>query len=333
MTTPLLRRGLLAGGAAMVGGATAPRTSARAQALWPNRPVRLIVGYPAGASTDLCARVLAEDMRTRIGQPVIVENRPGANGSLGAAAVAAAIPDGHTLLVSNTSTMTVNHLIYRDIRYHPLRDLLPVASITVSPFILATGTANPRTRGLRSLADLVALAQQQPSQLSYGSGGIGNLQHLNMEVLAGRLGIRMLHVPYRGAAPAETALVAGEVDLMLETPTAGPLFRSNLLTAVATTGVERWRDLPEVPTVAELGYPDFVATFWNGLVAPAGTPPVIVERLHQLMLQASEAPATRPLLLSQGDVVVLDPTQFRTRIAEEIERNAAVIRNAGIEMQ
>jgi tripartite-type tricarboxylate transporter receptor subunit TctC len=272
-------------------------------------------------------------MRGQLGQPVIVENRPGANGSLGAAAVAAAAPDGHTLLVSNTSTMTVNHLLYRDIRYHPLRDLLPVASITVSPFILATGTANARTRGARSLAELVALARRMPEGLSYGSGGIGNLQHLNMEVLAGLLGIRALHVPYRGAAPAETALVAGEVDLLLETPSAGPLFGSGLLAAIATTGATRWRDLPEVPTIAELGHPDFVATFWNGLVAPAGTPTAIVGRLLALMRQAATSPVARPLLLAQGDVMVLDPAGFRGRIEEDIARNAAVIARAGIEVQ
>ena len=172
--------------------------------------------------------------------------------------------------------MTVNHLIYRDIRYHPLRDLLPVASITVSPFILATGTANPRTRGLRSLADLVALAQRQPSQLSYGSGGIGNLQHLNMEVLAGSARHPHAARPYRGAAPAETALVAGEVDLMLETPTAGAAIslqlayssRHNWGGALARSagGSDRGR----------LGYPDFVLPPSGiGLVAPAGTPPVM----------------------------------------------------------
>src|SRR4051812_5716252 len=196
---PLRRRALL--------GALAASPAIAAAEPWPSRPVRLIVGYPAGASTDLCARILAEDMRTRLPQPVIVENRPGANGALGAAAVAAAEPDGHTLLVSNTSTMTVNHLLYRDIRYHPLRDLLPVTTITLSPFILATSPKSPRTRGVRSLAELVALAKAQPGGLSYGSGGNGNLQHLDMEQLAAAAGIRLLHVPYRGAAPAENALV------------------------------------------------------------------------------------------------------------------------------
>jgi tripartite-type tricarboxylate transporter receptor subunit TctC len=272
-------------------------------------------------------------MRTRLPQPVIVENRPGANGALGAAAVAAAEPDGHTLLVSNTSTMTVNHLLYRDIRYHPLRDLLPVTTITLSPFLLATSPKSPRTKAIRSLAELVALAKAQPGGLSYGSGGNGNLQHLDMEQFAAAAGIRLLHVPYRGAAPAENALVAGDVDLMLETPSATPLMRSGALTPTACTGATRWRELPEVPTLAESGYPDLTFTFWNGLVAPAGLPAAILDRLVGLMEAAAAAPATRQLLLGQGEVMVLHPEAFRDRIAADIERNAVVIRSAGIEMQ
>ena len=300
---------------------------------WPSRPIRLIVGYPAGASTDIFARLLAEDMRARFGQPVVVENRPGANGALGAAAVAAAAPDGDTLLASNTSTMTVNHLLYRDIRYHPLRDLLPVASVTVSPFILAANPNNPRLRAARNLAELVALAKERPGSITYGSAGNGNLQHLNMELFCSMAGIRLLHVPYRGAAPAQTALVAGEVDLVFETPSAMPLFQAGTLRPIASSGATRWRDLPEVPTVAESGYPDFTATFWNGLVAPANLPPPILERLHQAVVAAAESPATRQPLLAQGDIIVLDPVRFRERIARDIERNAEVIRSAGIEMQ
>ena len=322
---PLRRRALL--------GTLAAPAIARAADAWPSRPVRLIVGYPAGASTDLCARILAEDMRTRIGQPVLVENKPGANGSLGAAAVAAAEPDGHTLLVSNTSTMTVNHLLYRDIRYHPLKDLLPVASITLSPFILTTSPKSPRTRSVRTVAELLAMARANPGGLSYGSGGNGNLQHLYMEQFAAAAGIRLLHVPFRGAAPAENALVAGDVDLVLETPSSTPLMRSGALVPIAATGTTPWRDLPEVPTLAASGFPDFVASFWNGLVAPAGLPPAILDRLVGLMEAAAAAPATRQLLLSQGEVMVLRPDDFRARIAADIERNAAVIRAAGIEMQ
>ncbi len=302
-------------------------------AAWPNRPVRLIVGYPAGGSTDVCARILAEDFRTRLPQPAVVENRTGANGSLGAAHVAAAT-DGHTLLVSNTSTMTVNHLLLRDARYHPLRDLLPIATITVSPFILVVNARNPRTQGVRSLQDLVAMAKRRPGEITYGSAGIGNLQHLNMELLLSMAGIRVLHVPYRGSSVATNALVAGEVDLLLETPTTGgPLIQAGTFAPLASTGATRWRELPEVPTVAEAGYPDFTATFWNGLVAPANTPPVVVDRLDGLVRQAAEAPGARRLLLTQGDVMVLGPREFRDRIALDIERNAAVIKAAGIEMQ
>lgn len=323
---PLRRRALL-------GALAASPCLARAAETWPSRPVRLVVGYPAGASTDLCARILAEDMRARIGQPVLVENKPGANGSLGAAAVAAAEPDGHTLLVSNTSTMTVNHLLYPDIRYHPLKDLLPVASITLSPFILAGSLKSPRTRSIRSVADLLALARANPGGLSYGSGGNGNLQHLYMEQFAAAAGIRLLHVPFRGAAPAENALLAGDVDLVLQTPSAVPLIRAGALVPLAATGTTRWRDLPEVPTLAEAGFPDFLATFWNGLVAPAGLPAPILDRLVGLMQAAAAAPATRQLLLAQGEVMVLPPEPFRARIAADIARNAAVIQAAGITLQ
>jgi tripartite-type tricarboxylate transporter receptor subunit TctC len=309
----------------------APRL-ARAES-WPSRPVKLIVGYPAGGSTDICARILAEDFRTRLGQPVLVENRTGVNGALGAAHVAAAT-DGHTLLVSNTSTMTVNHLLYRDARYVPLRDLVPVASITISPFILVTNAKNPRTQGVKTLQDLVALAKREPGKLSYGSAGVGNLQHLNTELFLRQAGIEMLHVPYRGSSVATNALVAGEVDLVMETPTTGgPLVAAGTFAALASTGEERWRALPEVPTVKESGYPDFSAVFWNGLVAPASTPPEVITRLYEMMKLAAAAPAARQPLLAQGEIFVLDPAQFRARIAEDIARNAAIIKAAGIEMQ
>jgi tripartite-type tricarboxylate transporter receptor subunit TctC len=330
MQPPLGRRAL---GAAALIALARPGLAQTDAAAWPNRPVRLIVGYPAGGSTDVCARILAEDFRARLPQPVVVENRTGANGSLGAVHVAQAT-DGHTLLVSNTSTMTANHLLLRDARYHPLRDLLPIATITVSPFILVVNARNPRTQGVRSLQDLVAMAKRRPGEITYGSAGIGNLQHLNMELLLSMAGIQVLHVPYRGSSVATNALVAGEVDLLLETPTTGaPLIQAGTFAPLASTGATRWRELPEVPTVAEAGYPDFTATFWNGLVAPANTSPVVVDRLHGLVRQAAEAPGARRLLLTQGDVMVLGPREFRDRIALDIERNAAVIKAAGIEMQ
>ena len=330
MKAPFGRRAL---GAAALPMLATPRLVQADPAAWPNRPLRLIVGYPAGGSTDICARILAEDFRTRLSQPIVVENRTGANGSLGAAHVAAAT-DGHTLLISNTSTMTVNHLLYRDTRYHPLRDLLPIATITISPFILVINPRNPRTQGVRTLQDLVALARRQPGQVTYASAGVGNLQHLHMEQLLTVAGIRMLHVPYRGSSVATNAMVAGEVDVLLDTPTTGgPLIQAGTFMALATTGEARWRELPEVPTVREAGYEDFSAVFWNGLVAPANTPPELVQKLYAMMQVAAASPSARAPLLAQGDIFVLDPVRFHERISADIERNAAAITAAGIEMQ
>ncbi|MBC4018703.1 Bug family tripartite tricarboxylate transporter substrate binding protein [Siccirubricoccus deserti] len=300
---------------------------------YPGRPIRFIVGFPAGNSTDLTARIVAEALRVRLGQPVVVENRPGANGSLGATAVATAAPDGHTLLISNASTMTVNHLLYRENRYHPLRDLLPIATITASPFIITINPSNPRTRGVRTLQDFVALSKARPGTLSFGSPGNGNLGHLGFELLNHSAGMQLLHVPYRGAALAQNALVASEVDACFDTPAAIPLVRSGVLAAIACSGPERWRDLPEVPTLVESGYPDAVITFWNALVAPANTPPPIVQALYQAVEAVSREPATRQLLMSQGEVVVLDPVGFRERIAGDIDKNAMLIRRIGLEAQ
>jgi tripartite-type tricarboxylate transporter receptor subunit TctC len=163
---------------------------------------------------------------------------------------------------------------------------------------------------------------------------VGNLQHLHMEQLLAVAGVRMLHVPYRGSSVATNAMVAGEVDVLLDTPTpGGPLIQAGTFAALATTGEARWRELPEVPTVREAGYPDFIAVFWNGLVAPANTPPELVQRLYAMMQAAAESPTARPPLLAQGDIFVLDPVRFRARIAADIERNAAAIKAAGIEMQ
>jgi tripartite-type tricarboxylate transporter receptor subunit TctC len=326
--TRLPRRALLGAPSALLMPATA-----RADAAWPTRPVRLIVGYPAGGSTDVCARILAEEFRTRLSQPVVVENRTGVNGALGAAHVAQST-DGHTLLVSNTSTMTVNHLMYREARYQPLRDLIPIASITVSPLIFVINPRNPRLAGVRSLAELVSLARRQPGRITYASAGIGNLQHLHMEQFLAMAGIQLLHVPYRGSSLATNAMVAGDVDVLLDNPTTGgPLISAGTFLALAVTGETRWRDLPSVPTVQESGYPDYVVVFWNALVAPANTPDSLVARLLGLMRAAAESPTARAPLLAQGDILVLDPAQLRARIAAEIERNAAIIKAAGIEMQ
>ena len=321
--------GLLLLAAALVGAGAA---SAVAQT-YPSQPIRFIVGFSPGSATDLVARYLAEDLRQRLGQPVVVENRPGANGSISATMVARAAPDGYTILVSNASTMTTNHLLYKDIKYDPLVDLAPVAMVISAPFVLVVNPSNPKTRAVATFADFVKLATAKPESIDYGTGGIGNLAHLSFELLGTTIGARMVHVPYAGAAPAQAALLSSQVDAAFDTPNALPLIQSGRLRALAVSTPVRWRDLPDVPTVAESGYPSFATSFWTGVVAPAKTPQPVIDTLYKAIVAATEDPKTKALLLGQGNIEVLDPAAFAKKIAEEGKLNAEVLKKAGIEKQ
>lgn len=321
--------GLLLLAAGLVGSGAA---SAVAQS-YPSQPIRFIVGFSPGSATDLVARYLAEDLRQRLGQPVVVENRPGANGSIAATMVARAAPDGYTILVSNASTMTTNHLLYKDIKYDPQVDLAPVAMVISAPFVLVINPSNPKTKSVATFADFVKLATAKPESIDYGTGGIGNLAHLSFELLGTTIGARMVHVPYAGAAPAQAALLSNQVDAAFDTPNALPLIRSGRLKALAVSTTVRWRDLPDVPTVAESGYPSFATSFWTGVVAPAKTPQPVIDTLYKAIVAATEDLKTKALLLGQGNIEVLDPTAFAKKIAEEGKLNAEVLKKAGIEKQ
>jgi len=306
--------------------------SAGAQS-YPSQPIRFIVGFSPGASTDLVARYLAEDLRQRLGQPVVVENRAGANGSIAATMVARAAPDGYTILISNASTMTTNHLLYKDMKYDPLVDLTPVAMVVSAPFVLVVNPSNPKTKSIATFADFVKLATSKPDSVNYGTGGIGNLAHLSFELLGATIGARMVHVPYAGAAPAQAALLSGEVDVAFDTPNALPLIQSGRLKALAVSTTVRWRDLPDVPSIAESGYPSFATSFWTGVVAPAKTPQPVIDTLYKAVVAATEDPKTKALLLGQGNIEVLDSVAFRKKIAHEGELNAEVLKKAGIGKQ
>ncbi|MGD9884188.1 MAG: Bug family tripartite tricarboxylate transporter substrate binding protein [Reyranella sp.] len=306
--------------------------SAGAQS-YPSQPIRFIVGFSPGASTDLVARYLAEDLRQRLGQPVVVENRTGANGSIAATMVARAAPDGYTILISNASTMTTNHLLYKDMKYDPLVDLTPVAMVVSAPFVLVVNPNNPKTKSVATFADFVKLATSKPDTINYGTGGVGNLAHLSFELLGATIGARMVHVPYAGAAPAQAALLSSEVDAAFDTPNALPLIQSGRLKALAVSTTVRWRDLPDVPSVAESGYPSFATSFWTGVVAPSKTPQPVIDALYKAVLAATEDPKTKSLLLGQGNIEVLDSAAFRKKIAHEGELNAEVLKKAGIQKQ
>ncbi|MCC5808833.1 MAG: tripartite tricarboxylate transporter substrate binding protein [Ectothiorhodospiraceae bacterium] len=313
-------------------GALAAPTNAMAEE-YPNKPIRFIVGFSAGSSIDGVARILGEQLSKDLGQPVVVENRTGANGMLAATHVARARPDGYTVLISNSSSITVNPMLFDDIQYQPLEDFEPITKVVATPFILSVNPQNGVTADVETVADLMDVAKQRPGELSFGSAGVGNLIHIAHELLNSKGGVQMEHVPYRGAAPMQVGLMGGEIDVAFNTPAGLPHYQSGDLRAIAVSGTERWPDLPDVPTVAESGYPDFDLTFWTGVFMPAGTPEAITRKLYDAIVAAAEHPETRELLERQGRPVVPEPADFIEEIKQEMEINAEVIRQAGISIE
>ena len=299
---------------------------------YPAKPIRFVVGFPAGSITDSLARILAEHVKGRLGQPVVVDNKPGANGAVGAGEVARAAPDGYTVLVSNSSSITVNPLLYKNLPYAQ-RDLAPVTLVTAAPFILTINPDKDFGAAVGSVADLVRIAKAKPGALSYGSAGQGNLMQLTMELFSGEAGMQLLHVPYKSGALATTALIGREVDVVFDTPTVVPQVKAGRLKALAVTTPTRWRDLPDVPTMIEAGYPGFDASFWLGVSVPTQTPAAIIRALHEAIRSALEVPATRIQLAALGDVLMLDPDKFAARIKRETDDNAATIKRAGIRVE
>lgn len=321
------RRTILAAGIAMLAAGAMPDAHAQA---WPAKPIRFVVGFPPGSSTDTIARVLAEQVRVKLGQPVVVENRPGANGMLAASEAARAAPDGYTVLMTNSSSITVNHQIYRKASYLPERDFTPVTMVVSAPFVLTVNTTNDHTAGVNSVADLVALARKRP--LTYSSGGPGNLAHLGFEMLSNRAGFKATHVPYKGGVAAQLGVLSKEVDTMLDTPVAIPHVRAGKLKALAVTTAKRWPDLPDVPTMIESGYPGFDVPFWLGALVPAKTPPAIVQALYGAMRGARDDANAMKQLQMQGTVEFLEPQEFATRIRAETTAWGEVIKRENIEL-
>ncbi|MFT3800739.1 MAG: tripartite tricarboxylate transporter substrate binding protein [Burkholderiaceae bacterium] len=300
---------------------------------WPSRPIRIVVGFPAGSATDVVARVMAEQLRHKLGQPAIVENRPGANGMLGASEVARAQGDGYTMLMTNSSAITVNHQVYKKITYLPERDFVPLTMVVSAPFIIVVNPAKERTADVRTVADLVALAKAHPGQITYGSGGVGNLAQLGFELINNQAGIRTAHVPYKGGAAAQTGLLGGEIDVMLDTPPTIAHVKSGRLRALAVTIPRRLPELPDVPTMIESGFPGFDVPFWLGALMPASTPPAIVQALYDAMKPVrDDANAMRQLGL-QGTVELMPPAEFAARIKSETAMWGEVIRREKIEIE
>ena len=290
--------------------------------------MRIIVPFTPGGSTDILARAIAPKLGAALGQNVIVENRPGAGGSLGAAEVAKSDPDGSTLLMGHIGTLAVNPSMYPRLPYDPNRSFVPVAYVARVPNVLAVSAASP----LKTLKDLVEAARAKPGTLSYSSGGNGSAAHITFEYLKLKAGLFMLHIPYRGTAPSVTDVIAGQVNCTFTgAPAVLPLVKSRRLRALAVSSSRRLAAVPDVPTVAESGYPGFEADQWYGLVAPAGTPAALVARLNAEVNKALAMRDVAQQLAVEGATAVPGtPAAFGDLIRREIVRWAEVVKAGNI---
>ncbi|WP_382323080.1 Bug family tripartite tricarboxylate transporter substrate binding protein [Hydrogenophaga sp. UC242_50] len=312
--------------------AMALATGATAQA-WPgNRPIKVIVPFAAGGNADLTARLIAKQLAEGLKTPVVVENRSGANGTLGLEAVRQAAPDGYTLLVSPSSPLVVNPVLYKKVPYDSLKDFEPISQILTYQYVLVVPSASP----VRSLSDLAAAAQAKPGELTYGSSGIGGGGHLAGELLALRLGAKLNHVPYKGTAPALADLLGGQLSFTWDTVmTAVPHVQGDKLRPLAVSGGTRAGSFPKVPTMKELGYKDYDITQFIGLLAPAKTPSHIIERLNAEVEKAVKAPEVIKALKTEGgnELVTSTPSQFKSLISSELEFYRKLVNDAQIKAE
>jgi tripartite-type tricarboxylate transporter receptor subunit TctC len=325
MTIPLSRRHLVAAGAAMIG-ATAATRRARAQVAWPTRPVRLVVGFTAGSSTDVTGRLFAQKFSEAWGQPVVVENIPGNSGALGVDRVAKAAPDGYTLMWSGNAAITILPSL-QNLPFDPLKDLVSISMTLSMPSVLLVNNDLP----VRSIPELVAHARANPGRLSYGTPGVGTPQHIAGEMLCHLAGIRMEHIPYRGANLAD--VMSGVVPVGIQNAGAAlPLVRDGRLRCIGVTSLSRSANTPDLPTVAEQGFPGFEATSWFGLMAPDGTAQAILEKVHAESLRILADSEMKAKFAALGlDVVGSTPEQMHAAIATDIPKWAKVIAEAGIQ--
>lgn len=311
--------------ALLLAGLAAPAV-ARAQGWVPDRPLRLIIPFAAGGSTDVTARLVAQALGERLGQPVVAENRPGAGGNIGAEAAARATPDGYTLLMAVSGILAANRALYRNLPYDSLRDFAPVSQVAILPNLIVVNPDLP----VRDIAGLIAHAKQNPGKLFYGSAGSGTSLHLAAALFAARAGIEMVHVPYRGGAPAATDLMAGKIQ-MIASPMVEVIgaVQAGQLRPLAVTTAKRSPLLPEVPTVGET-LPGFEIPLWNGIVAPAGTPPAAIARLSAELRAALRGDELKRRLAEQGsEPLPSTPEEFASYIRAEIPRWAEIVRVSG----
>ena len=297
---------------------------------WPAKPVKLVVPYPPGGPTDIVARVVAERLTAQTGQPFLVDNRAGAGGNLGADAVAKAPPDGYTLLVATTAH-AINKTLFKNLNYDVQRDFVAVSLLTQGPLVLVVNPDFPA----KNVGELIAMAKAKPRSVSFASSGNGQSTHLAAELFASMAGAPMTHVPYKGSAPALNDLIAGQVPLMFDTMlSAMPHVKSGRLRALAITGAQRSPAAPELPTLAESGLPGYQAYAWNGLVAPAGTPVAVINRLSEELKTALSQPAVQEKFNAQGFAATwVAPAQAASFVQAEVEKWARIVQQSGAKVE
>ena len=296
---------------------------------YPTKQITLVVPFTPAGSVDTVGRLVAQKLSERLGKPVIIENRPGAGSATGTIQVAKSAPDGYTLLLAPSGTYSINPTLYKQLSYDPLKDLTPVALLTHDPLLLVVNKSLP----VHSVADLIKLAKEKPGQLSFASPGAGTSLHLLGELLKATAGIQMVHVPYRGGAPAMQDLIAGQVQLMFSDPaSAVPQAIAGKVRALGVSSATRLPVAPDIPTMAEAGLPGFAVVSWQGISAPAGTPRPIIDRLNRELRAAMSLPDVQKALIARGQVPIVTPppAEVASFMKAESERWAKIVRQAGL---
>jgi tripartite-type tricarboxylate transporter receptor subunit TctC len=298
---------------------------------YPVKPVRWVVPFPPGGSADIMGRMIGQDLAKALGQQVVIENRAGASAIVGSEYVAKSPADGYTLLQANVSQMTIHPSLYPRLPYDPLKDFAPVTVLGIVTSVMVTTPSLP----VASVRDLVALAKKRPGQLNFTSSGAGSSTHLTGELLKQRAGIAMTHINYKGSGPALTDVMAGFVEIMFENlPSALPFINANKLKVLAVTGKDRSPVLKSVPTLAESGFPGFDMVSWQALVAPAGTPRAVVDRLNAEVAKVLKTPEMKEKMTGLGtDVVANSPEQFAQYLREETAKWSKIVKDAGIKLE
>ena len=305
--------------------------AAPAHAAYPSKPVRVIVPYPAGGTTDIIARIAANQLSERLKQPFIVENRAGASGAIGSQAVAQSAPDGYTLVMGTASSHGINSALQKNLPYDAVKDFAPVTVVANTPNIIIANTATP----VKTLGDLVKLAKAEPGKINFGSTSPGGSPHMSAELLKMMAGIDMTHVPYKGAAPMLTDLIGGQVQIGFDNlPSSIGFVKSGKVRALAVTTARRWPGAPDIPTVAESGVPGYEVSGWFGLLAPAGTPKAILLKLQSTVAEAVRTPEVAKQLRDLGaEPVANTPDVFAQEIRDDVDKWRKVVKSTGLKLE